>query len=208
VIRQYDHEVQGGSVLKPLLGAENDGPGKASITRPLLNSYRAVVLSNGLNPKYGLIDPYHMASSAIDEACATLSLSAAVWIVLLCSIISVGETPTNPIAWAVWCVRHGRAMISPRSMAPRLFQARTVSTTSIRPTAANHRYPTHAVDIGHCGDGRRSKAVSMDLKAAGNSIYAVGLTRKELGGSHYYEVLGLTSAAVPQVDGQRARRIF
>ncbi len=48
----------------------------------------------------------------------------------------------------------------------------------------------------------------MDLKAAGNSIYAVGLTRKELGGSHYYEVLGLTSAAVPQVDGQRARRIF
>ncbi|NIA29257.1 MAG: phosphoribosylformylglycinamidine synthase, partial [Actinobacteria bacterium] len=68
VIRQYDHEVQAGSVLKPLVGEATDGPGDASITRPRLNSYRAVVLSNGLNPKYGLIDPYWMAASAIDEA--------------------------------------------------------------------------------------------------------------------------------------------
>ncbi|MCU0645680.1 MAG: phosphoribosylformylglycinamidine synthase, partial [bacterium] len=68
VIRQYDHEVQGGSVLKPLVGEQNDGPGDASIVRPVLNSNKGIIISNGCNPKYGVIDPYHMAASAIDEA--------------------------------------------------------------------------------------------------------------------------------------------
>ena len=68
VIRQYDHEVQGGSVLKPLVGVDNDGPGDACIVRPVLGSNKGVIVSNGMNPKYGDIDPYHMASSAIDEA--------------------------------------------------------------------------------------------------------------------------------------------
>jgi phosphoribosylformylglycinamidine (FGAM) synthase-like enzyme len=68
VIRQYDHEVQGGSVLKPLVGKDNDGPGDAAIIRPLLDSERGVIVSCGINPSYGKIDPYWMAASAIDEA--------------------------------------------------------------------------------------------------------------------------------------------
>ena len=36
VIRQYDHEVQGGSVIKPLVGAANDGPSDAAVLRPVL----------------------------------------------------------------------------------------------------------------------------------------------------------------------------
>src|SRR3990170_2227458 len=68
VIRQYDHEVQGGSVLKPLQGVNNDGPGDACIIRPVLNSNKGIIVSNGINPKYGDIDPYYMAASAIDEA--------------------------------------------------------------------------------------------------------------------------------------------
>jgi phosphoribosylformylglycinamidine synthase len=39
VIRQYDHEVQGGSVLKPLTGVSNDGPSDAAIVRPILDSH-------------------------------------------------------------------------------------------------------------------------------------------------------------------------
>jgi phosphoribosylformylglycinamidine synthase len=68
VIRQYDHEVQGGSVLKPLVGRNNDSPGDAAIIRPILNSSMGVIISNGINPKYSDIDPYWMAASAIDEA--------------------------------------------------------------------------------------------------------------------------------------------
>ena len=68
VIRQYDHEVQGGSVLKPLVGTNNDGPGDATIIRPVLSSDMGAIISNGINTRYGDIDPYWMAASAIDEA--------------------------------------------------------------------------------------------------------------------------------------------
>ncbi|MDD5681265.1 MAG: phosphoribosylformylglycinamidine synthase subunit PurS, partial [Candidatus Omnitrophica bacterium] len=54
VIRQYDHEVQGASVLKPLVGEGNDGPGDGCALRPVLNSDRGIILSCGINPRYGL----------------------------------------------------------------------------------------------------------------------------------------------------------
>ncbi len=68
VIRQYDHEVQGGSVLKPLVGLNADGPGDAAVIRPVLSSDRGLAVSNGINTRYGDIDAYWMAASAIDEA--------------------------------------------------------------------------------------------------------------------------------------------
>src|SRR3989339_1161423 len=68
VIRQYDHEVQAASALKSLQGINNDGPGDACITKPIPDSYRGFVIANGMAPKYGDLDPYAMAASAIDEA--------------------------------------------------------------------------------------------------------------------------------------------
>ncbi|MEX1097350.1 MAG: AIR synthase-related protein, partial [Planctomycetales bacterium] len=68
IIRQYDHEVQAGSVLKPLVGAADDGPSDAAVVRPLLDSDRGLVVACGMNPRYGDLDPYWMAASAIDEA--------------------------------------------------------------------------------------------------------------------------------------------
>ena len=68
VIRQYDHEVQGGTVIKPLVGITNEGPGDATVIKPVFNSDKGVIVANGINPKYGQISPYWMAASAIDEA--------------------------------------------------------------------------------------------------------------------------------------------
>ncbi len=68
IIRQYDHEVQGGSVIKPLVGVVNDGPSDAAVLRPVLSSRRGIVVACGMNPCYGDIDPYWMAAAAIDEA--------------------------------------------------------------------------------------------------------------------------------------------
>jgi phosphoribosylformylglycinamidine synthase len=68
VIRQYDHEVQGGSVIKPLVGLANDGPSDAAVIRPVLESRRGLVIACGMNPHYGDLDTYWMAASAIDEA--------------------------------------------------------------------------------------------------------------------------------------------
>lgn len=66
IIRQYDHEVQGGSVIKPLIGPEQIGPSDAAVLRPKLNSYRGIALACGLTPH--VADPYDMAIAAIDEA--------------------------------------------------------------------------------------------------------------------------------------------
>ncbi len=66
IIRQYDHEVQGGSVVKPLTGPIQIGPSDAAVIRPKHNSNKAVVLSNGMSPQ--IDDPYAMTVAAIDEA--------------------------------------------------------------------------------------------------------------------------------------------
>ena len=68
MIRQYDHEVQAGSVIKALVGVANDGPGDTAVVRPILDSWRALTISCGMNPRYGDFDTYHMATSGIDEA--------------------------------------------------------------------------------------------------------------------------------------------
>jgi phosphoribosylformylglycinamidine synthase len=66
IIRQYDHEVQGGSVVKPLVGPRQVGPSDAAVLRPKLNGYRGVAISNGMAP--WVQDPYEMALASIDEA--------------------------------------------------------------------------------------------------------------------------------------------
>ena len=63
VVRQYDHEVQAGSVIKPLVGVQNDGPGDAAVVKPVLGSNRGITVSCGMNPRYGDYDTYHMAAS-------------------------------------------------------------------------------------------------------------------------------------------------
>ncbi len=67
VIRQYDHEVQGGSVIKPLMGPGH-GPSDGAVLRPRLGQPRGIALACGLAPRLSDVDPYWMAAAAIDEA--------------------------------------------------------------------------------------------------------------------------------------------
>ena len=67
IIRQYDHEVQGGSVIKPLCGP-GDGPGDAAVIRPRLDGRRGIAIGCGLCPHVSDDDPYWMAVRAVDEA--------------------------------------------------------------------------------------------------------------------------------------------
>lgn len=69
VIRIYDHEVQGGTVVKPLTGARNDGPSDACVLKPFgTKGTRGIVLSNGIHPELGKVNAYAMAVNVIDEA--------------------------------------------------------------------------------------------------------------------------------------------
>ena len=209
IVRQYDHEVQGGSVLKPLQGVDNDGPGDASITRPRLDSYRGVILSNGLNPKYGQIDPYWMAASAIDEAIRNIvavggDLSRTALLDNFC-----WGNPDKPdrlgglVRAAQACydiaIEYGTPFISGKDSLNNEYTTEKGESIAIPPTLL-----ISAISI--MPDCR--KAVSMDFKVAGNLIYLVGDTKDEMGGSHYYLVREVRGTNVPNVDAPSAKRIF
>ena len=209
VVRQYDHEVQGGSVLKPLVGVVNDGPADACITRPRLESHRAVILANGLNPKYGLIDPYWMAASAIDEALRNIiAVGGRLERCALLDNFCWGNTDKPDrlggllrAAQACYDMAKvlGTPFISGKDSLNNEYKTETGESIAIPPTLLISA-------IAVMEDCRT--AVSMDLKRPGDSLFIVGETRKELGGSHYYEAIGHSSGVVPQVDPARARTLF
>src|SRR5262249_1055886 len=68
IIRQYDHEVQGRTMFKPLVGVKMDGPGDATVMAPVPGSWQGLAIGCGINPRSGHLDPYAMAAAAIDEA--------------------------------------------------------------------------------------------------------------------------------------------
>ncbi len=68
IVRQYDHEVRGGSAIKPLVGVMRDGPSDAGVIRPVLESDAGLVIAHGICPKFSDYDTYWMMANAMDEA--------------------------------------------------------------------------------------------------------------------------------------------
>jgi phosphoribosylformylglycinamidine synthase len=213
VIRQYDHEVQGGSVIKPLVGAANDGPSDAAVLRPVLSSRRGIVVACGMNPRYGDFDTYHMAGSAIDEAvrnCVAVGADPSRIAILdnFCwGDCDRPETLGSLVRAAIAChdvaVALGTPFISGKDSLNNEFSfvdaAGKRQTIAIGPTLLISAIGQIA-DVGRC--------VSMDLKSPGNVLYQVGVTKNELGGSHFSLVEGLSGGQVPTVDAPRAKATF
>ncbi len=215
VIRQYDHEVQGGSVIKPLVGAGNDGPSDAAVIRPLLDSFEGVVVANGICPRYGDIDTYHMTACALDEAIrnaiavgASLDHLACLDNFCWCDPVQSEKTPDGEYKLAQ-LVRANQALydyttafevpsISGKDSMKNDYQIGGVKI-SIPPTVL---FST----IGKIGDVR--KTVSMDAKKAGDLVYVLGLTLPELGGSEWYAFHGYTGSRVPRVNAERAKALY
>jgi len=208
VIRQYDHEVQGGSVLKPLVGKDGQGPGDAAIFRPILDSEMGVIISNGINPKYSDIDPYWMAASVIDEALRQIIASGgSLERVALLDNFCWGNTsrPQSLAALVRACqacydmaVVYGTPFISGKDSLNNEFEFEG-SLMSIPDTLLISA-------MGVMPDS--NKAVSMDFKQAGNLIYIVGDTYNELGGSEYFRTLGFTGNGVPRVNPHKAKELM
>jgi phosphoribosylformylglycinamidine synthase len=213
VIRQYDHEVQGGSVIKPLVGVNNDGPSDAAVLRPVLSSRRGVVIGCGMNPHYGDFDTYHMAASAIDEAvrnCVAVGANPA-RIAILDNFCwgntdrpqTLGSLVRAALACHDLAVALGTPFISGKDSLNNEFRwvdsAGEPKSISIPPTLLISA-------LGQVDDV--SKCVTMDLKEPGNLIYLVGATKCEMGGSHFALVHGLQGGRVPQVEPARARETF
>ncbi len=208
VIRQYDHEVQGGSVLKPLVGKNNDGPGDAAIIRPILDSEMGVIVANGINPRYGEIDPYWMAASAIDEALRQIiAAGGSLKKVALLDNFSWGDTSQPEILGALvrasqagydMTIAYGTPFISGKDSLNNEFEfeGKTISIP--------HTLLISAIGVMD----NVNRAVSMDFKRAGNLIYVVGTTHNELGGSEYFRIHGSVGNSVPKVNPNQGKKVM
>jgi len=208
VIRRYDHEVQGGSVLKPLVGVLNDGPSDAAIVKPILNSKKGIIVANGINFRYGFIDPYWMAASCIDEALRQIiSVGGSLKEVAILDNFCWGN-PDKPdrlgslVRCAYGCYDAAKGFGVPFiSGKDSLYNEYTVAGKSL---SIPGTILISAISVMDNTDN----AVSMYLKEEGNLIYAVGNTYDELGGSHYYGLSGVIGNSVPQVKMRKAKKLF
>jgi phosphoribosylformylglycinamidine synthase subunit PurSL len=208
VVRQYDHEVQGTSVLKPLVGAGDDGPGDAAILKPLADSDKGVIVSNGINPKYGDIDTYWMAASAIDEALRqVIAVGGSLEEVALLDNFCWGN-PEKPdrlgslvrAAQACYDIAsvYGTPFISGKDSLYNEYETGKESIC-IPPTLLISAMAVMD-DVG--------KVVSMDLKQSGNLIYIIGATYNEMGGSHYFAIRDFTGNSVPKVNPEKGKKLM
>jgi len=209
VIRQYDHEVQGGSAVKPLVGVMNDGPSDAAVVMPVLGSWTGAAVGCGINPRYADLDPYWMAAAAIDEAVR--------------NVVAVGADPKRVAILDNFCWGNIHDPQVLGALVRTAEACRDVAVAFGTPfisgkDSLNNTYATQGGErlniphtllvtaLGRVQDVRN--CVTMDLKEPGNLLYLVGTTKDELGGSHFHLVTGRQGGAVPRVDLATAPRLF
>ncbi|MFM8734985.1 MAG: phosphoribosylformylglycinamidine synthase subunit PurL [Pirellulales bacterium] len=212
IVRQYDHEVQGCSVVKPILGP-GDGPADGTVIRGVLGRDRGIVLGVGLRHRLGPLDPYQMAAGGIVEAIANAVAAGAdpERIALLDNFCWGDTRREESLGTLVEACRacHDMAtafaapFVSGKDSLNNVFawtDAAGVSREiSIPPTLL-------ATALGQVDDARCS--LTPDLKAAGNRLAVVGLAHGEMAGSQL-ELAGFVSGgAVPAVDAAACREVF
>jgi phosphoribosylformylglycinamidine synthase len=209
VIRQYDHEVQGTSVTKPFAGVHDAGPTDGCVLRPLRDSNQGVATACGLNPRYGLIDTYNMAASAIDEALRNITACGGdpERTALLDNFCWGNPERPEQLAGFVQAARacydvakgFGTPFISGKDSFYNEFRDEHNRLHPIPPTLLISAVST----IVDC-----RKAMSMDLKQTGSHLYLLGMTLAELGGSEYFARLGALGNRVPGVNVRQARLLM
>lgn len=209
IIREYDHEVQGSSVVKPLIGVNSIGPQDAVVIKPRLEKNRGIVISCGINPGYGRLDAYNMALSVIDEALRNLvatggCIEKAAMLDNFCFSSPEREEVLGDIVMSARgcydaAVAFGVPFISGKGSLYNEWSDNQGRIHLIPPTLLISAIGV-IDDIHTC--------VTMDLKAPCNDIYLIGATAAELGGSEYFKVIGIESGQVPDVDLKRAPQIM
>ncbi len=208
IVRQYDHEVQARTVVKPLVGVADDGPGDAAVILPVRGSTRGLAVSCGINPRYGRLDPYAMAGLVIDEAVRNcVAVGADPDRIALLDNFCWGnteraETLGSLVLAARGChdlaLAYGTPFISGKDS---LYNEYTHEGRSLAIP------PTLLISaMGQVPDVRR--CVTMDLKEPGNRLWIVGETRDELGGSHWYLTQGIPGGRVPEIQPTLGRALF
>lgn len=211
IIRQYDHEVRGGSVVKPLVGLKQDGPADAAVLRPVLTDEKGLVLSHGICPKFSDYDCYWMMANALDEAIRNAVAVGAnpdhmagcdnfCW----CDPVQSEKTPDGEYklaqlvracqALGKFCMEFGVPCISGKDSMKNDYIGNG-KKISIPPTVL-FSVIASIEDVNN--------SVTSDFKRAGDAIYLLGATRREMAGSEAFSELNIEGGRVPLVDSQSA----
>lgn len=209
---QYDHEVQAGSILKPLQGKGRVNA-DTSVTKPVFYSSKGVALSQGIYPTYSDIDTYHSASCTIDTAIRNLVVAGVnpEKIALLdnfcwCSPDDpqrLGQLKRAVQACYDFSIKFNAPFISGKDSMYNDFKGYDEKGKPIKISIP----PTILISsIGIVDDVE--KTVSMDLKSSGDLIYLLGETHDELGASEYFSMIQKIGNNVPKVDAKKNMKLY
>lgn len=209
IIREYDHEVQGGSVIKSLVGPHRIGPQDAVVIIPIPDRDRGVIVACGFNPNYGKRDAYRMALSAVDEALRNLTATGGDIGKAAMLDNSCFGSPDRPevlgdiVQVCRACYAAARAFGVPFVSGKDSLNNEWVGADGVR-----HGIPATLLVSVFGIIERLDACVTMDLKHPDSRLFLIGTTREELGGSEYLRYLGGSGGEVPNVDLVRAPQIM
>lgn len=211
VIRQYDHEVQGGSIIKPLMGTDHNAPMDACVFRPKLNIWKGVVVSNGLAPELGKWDPYLMAQVAVDEAYRNMiAVGGQLAYAAILDNFCWGDAKHINDTAALVRAAEGAREAAEAYQLPFISGKDSFHNTWRSADGVLHSIPPTLLvsAIGVLEDVRG--CVTSDLKNVDHAIYLVGETQATLKGSVAGAVLGLTKneEPLPTVSFTAARAMY
>ena len=213
--RQYDHEVKGLSVIKPFVGKARDVVSDGTVTMAEQLGTEGIILTAGVLPRYSDIDTYHMIASVIDLAVRRViavggKLGHIAGLDNFCwpDPVKSDKTPDGEYKLAQ-LVRANQALYdyTKAFKVPCISGKDSMKNDSTRGGRKISIPPTVLFStIARMEDIR--KAITLDAKFAGDLVYAIGMTKAELGGSEYFAMRNAVGNMVPQVDAAAAQEIY
>ncbi|MDR0675749.1 MAG: phosphoribosylformylglycinamidine synthase subunit PurL, partial [Elusimicrobiota bacterium] len=209
IIRQYDYEVQGGTIIKPLQG-KNYGPGDSAVVKPKIDTDKGVAIGCGINFEYGKFDPYKMTLALIDEALRNIVCCGGVFerIAFLDNFCWGDPNDKQQLGGIVRAckacydasIAFGIPFISGKDSLNNTYLDKNGKKISIPPTLLISAIAV-LKDIKKC--------ITMNFKKTNNVIYIIGNTNNEMLGSIYSLVNELNfDTNLINVDMKLAKRIF
>ena len=208
IIREYDHEVQAGSVIKSVAGTKDISLSDAAVVRPDLKSERCIAVGVGINPFYSDIDPYWMAACSIDEALRNVvCVGAKLNKTFILDNFSWGSPEDEEILAGLvraskacydFATYFGTPFISGKDS---LYNEYVVGDKRIAIPGTLLISAMSVIDSW-------KDTLTASFKASGNLIYLVGINKPELGASQYFRKLNVKGGRVPTVDKNSAKDIF
>ncbi|MGQ9668181.1 MAG: AIR synthase-related protein, partial [Anaerolineae bacterium] len=199
-IRRYDHEVGGGTIIKPLVGVRDDGPSDAVVLKPLMTweHPKGLVLSLGINPQLGKVDPYAMAISCVDEAVRNaVAVGAEPDTIALLDNFCWGNPSRPEELGRLVRAAEGCRDAALAYQAPFISGKDSLNNEYIGPDGRPTPIPGTLLVSAIAVIPDIAGAVTMALKSPGSSLFIVGETKRELAGSHYALIAGVEGGGEP-----------